>query len=225
MHRLGFLLGVVLAFCSVGQWSWAQNAYVTDSFKITLRSGPSVENKIISMLTSGQALETLGVQGDWTHIRVIEDDDSPREGWVLSRYLMSRPSWEILSDNFKKKYEDLEEKMAETRNRIHEALQENRILSEKLRDTTKNLEETRKQHDELKRGSEGYLELKKTHDAAQTILNKLRQELENVNSENEKLRSSQENRWFATGAMVLLCGLLIGLMMGRQQKKKKSLYT
>lgn len=225
MHRLGFLLGIILVICSIEQWSWAERAYVTDTFKITLRTGPSVENKIISMLNSGEALETLGVEGEWTHVQVIEDGEGPQEGWVLSRYLMTRPPWKILTDNLKKKYEDLDETMAENRNRINEVLQENQVLSEKLRDTTKNLEGIRKQHEELKRGSEEYLELKKSHDSTQTLLNSLRQALQEERRENEKLRSSQENRWFATGAMVLLCGLLLGLMMGRQQKKKKSLYS
>ena len=46
-----------------------------------------------------------------------------------------------------------------------------------------------------------------------------------VTAEIETLRSSQRNRWFLSGAVVLLCGLLIGGIVGRQQKKKRSLYS
>jgi SH3 domain protein len=43
-----------------------------------------------------------------------------------------------------------------------------------------------------------------------------------LRKEHEQLQSSQMNRWFATGALVLLCGLLLGVMVGRQQKTRKS---
>ena len=37
-------------------------------------------------------------------------------------------------------------------------------------------------------------------------------------------QQNQMNKWFAIGAVVLLCGLMIGLVVGRQQRKRKSLY-
>jgi SH3 domain protein len=45
-----------------------------------------------------------------------------------------------------------------------------------------------------------------------------------VAQENEKIRSSQVTWWFVSGALVLLCGLLVGVLIGRQQKRRKSSY-
>jgi SH3 domain protein len=59
----------------------------------------------------------------------------------------------------------------------------------------------------------------------EAALKAARAELEALRNEQEQLRSSQMNRWFATGALVLLCGLLLGVMVGRQQKTRKSFYS
>ena len=42
--------------------------------------------------------------------------------------------------------------------------------------------------------------------------------------ENEGLKSSEFTKWFIMGALVLLCGLLLGTMIGRQQRKSRSSY-
>ena len=42
-----------------------------------------------------------------------------------------------------------------------------------------------------------------------------------LGEENQSLRSSERNKWFAIGALVLLCGLVFGMIVGRQQKKRR----
>jgi len=44
---------------------------VTDSFKVTLRTGPSSENKIIAMPSSGQPVKVLDSRGNWSHLRLL----------------------------------------------------------------------------------------------------------------------------------------------------------
>ena len=82
-----------------------------------------------------------------------------------------------------------------------------------------------KEYLELKKGAEGYLRLKTLYDAAENNMKIAQAELSKVTAENESLRSSQQNMWFLSGALVLLCGLLIGGIVGRQQKKRRSLYS
>ena len=45
-----------------------------------------------------------------------------------------------------------------------------------------------------------------------------------LTKENESLKSSHRNEWFMIGALVLFVGLVFGLIMGRQQRKRKSSY-
>jgi len=52
-----------LGFSGIVQEGSATKAYVTDTFEITLRTGPSSENRIIAMLFSGHPLDVLNTQG------------------------------------------------------------------------------------------------------------------------------------------------------------------
>lgn len=65
----------------MGQTSWAERHYVTDFFKTGLRTGPSLKNKIVHFLTSGQPVETLEFQEGWNRVRVLGKDSDDVEGW------------------------------------------------------------------------------------------------------------------------------------------------
>ena len=87
--------------------------------------------------------------------------------------------------------------------------QENIQLKEKVARIEEEREET------LKRKVADYLELKAAHEIAPETV-------QTLTRENESLRSSQRNKWFAMGALALLCGLMIGLVIGGKQKKRRS---
>ena len=56
---------ITFGVCLMGQTSWAKKAYVTDSFRISLRRGPSIENKILEFLPSGMPVEILESKEGW----------------------------------------------------------------------------------------------------------------------------------------------------------------
>jgi SH3 domain protein len=218
-------LGMVLGFALWGPLSWADTAYVTDSLRITLRTGPSVDNKIIGILKSGDVVEVLNTQDDWSYITLSQEEEGEKAGWVLSRYLMSREPWLMQAEAVKEENAMLRDRMALLESRLNEATRKEEMLSKERDEKVKDLEQIKGQYETLKEGAEGYLQLQATHKATQAELDTARNEVRRLRDENEQLRSSQMNRWFATGALVLLCGLLIGLMIGRQQRRRRSLYT
>lgn len=220
-RRILILMFLSWAVFGTGHPSWAARAYVTDVFEITLRTGPSLENKIISMLSSGQALEVLESRGDWNFVRL---SDSSKEGWVLARYLITRLPWSMQAKSLKEENSALQAKLAQTENALGETQRKREELASELNKKSKALEEIQSKYDLLKQGAEGFLKLKRANEMNETALKSARVELEKAELEADQLRSSQMNRWFATGALVLLCGLLLGIMVGRQQKKRKSFY-
>ncbi len=188
MKRFRLVILMTLGLCLTAQTGWATKAYVTDTFRISLRRGPSIENKILKFLPSSQPVEVFESQEGWSRVRPLESGQGSIEGWVLSRYLITRPPWETQARSLKKENDQLKEKLARIENEWDES---------------------------LKREIGDYLKIKAGHETTQETLQRL-------TKENESLRSSQRNKWFATGALVLLCGLMIGLMVGRQQKKRRS---
>ena len=188
MKRFRLIIPIALGLSIIAQASWAAKAYVTDSFRISLRRGPSIENKILKFLPSGMPVEVLESQEGWSRVQPSESRQRSIKGWVLSRYLITRLPWETQARSLEQENIQLKEKLA----RIEEE-----------REVT------------LKRKVADYLELKAAHEIAQETV-------QTLTRENESLRSSQRNKWFAMGALVLLCGLMIGLVIGGKEKKRRS---
>lgn len=224
MRRFQLILGVILGVCLMGQSSWASKAYVTDSFKVTLRTGPSIENKVIAMPSSGQPVEVLDSNDDWSYVRLLGHGEGNKEGWMLSRYLVTRLPWEMQAGSLKDENTRLKEKLPRIEEKLSEALRHEQNLAIRLQDKTKALHRLQNDYEALKRGAAEYLKLKAGYTETRSTLETTQKEVQRLTEENERLRSSQRNRWFAIGALVLLCGLIIGLLIGRQQKKPRSSY-
>ncbi|RLB83353.1 MAG: TIGR04211 family SH3 domain-containing protein [Deltaproteobacteria bacterium] len=180
---------VILGLCLMGQTSWAAKAYVTDTFRISLRRGPSIENKILKFLPSGLPVKVLESQGGWSRVHVLENEQGILEGWVLSRYLITRLPWEEQAKSLKQENAQLKEKIVRIE-KWGEAVRQELGLTRELKE---NYEVTLK--------------------AIQTLT-----------KENERLRSSRRSKWFAMGALVLFFGLMIGLVLGKPQRRLKSSY-
>jgi SH3 domain protein len=225
MNKGRFFLILSFALCLIGQTVWAVTAYVTDVFEVPLRTGPSLENKIISLPSSGTALEVLDTQGDWSHVRIMKRGGESLEGWIPSRYLVSRIPWELQAISLKNENVSLKEKLADAERKLDEALQREEELSRNLKGSSEDLKNLKSNYESLKKGATEYLRLEAAYKAARDRLDASQKSIQKLSVENETLRNSQRNRWFAIGALVLLCGLMIGLVVGRQQKKRKSLYT
>lgn len=217
MKRLLSILAIILVLCLMWQSSWATNAYITDSLKVTLRTGPSTENKIIAVLYSGQIVEVLNSEGDWSYVRLLEGGMSEKEGWMLSQYLITRQPWELIVKSLKKENTLLKE----NEKKLTQALNQQKDLRIKLQDNTEAFNKLKKEYESLSKGSTGYLKLKEKYDKAQSILETAQKDVQRLTEENKKLESLQSHKWFLTGALVLLSGLIIGLLIGRKQKKRK----
>ena len=224
MNRMRFILGLVFLVLMVIQSSWAATVYVSDSFEITLRTGPSIENKIIAMRSSGQPLEVLDAQGDWTQVRMHKPDGDPVEGWVLTRYLSARLPWEVQAETLNAENASLKEKLAYAEMQLKEATVREQDLARKLKENTEALEGVRAEYDSLKRRAADYLKLEAAHEENRSKLDTAEADVHRLAEEVKQLRSSKRNRWFLTGALVLFSGLIIGLLLGRQRRRRSSYY-
>lgn len=222
MSRFPFVMVVTLFLSFMGQSSWAQKAYVSDFMRVTFRTGPSMENKIITMLASGQAVDVLETSGEWSRVQILEHGESTIEGWVLTRFLMSRIPWEMQAKALREENERLKEKLASVEKELNETTRLSNELAGKLKNTSAAQEKLEGQYKSLKKGAAGYLELKTKHESMRSELQTAKKNLRELTRENEELLNSQRIKWFATGASVLLLGLIFGLILGRKQRRRRS---
>lgn len=186
VKRICFIILLTLGMSAIAQVVPAKEAYVTDTFRISLRRGPSVENKILKFLPSGLRVDIKGSRDGWDRVQVQEGENETLEGWVLSRYLISRLPWETQAESLLQENTTLKGEHAGILEELRQRLQESQIRIKELTADSEGVSET-----------------------TQSLV-----------AENRSLKSSLKIKLFVMGASVLLLGMLIGSMAGRQRRKQ-----
>ena len=224
MKKLLLITLITVAISLISQDGLAEKAYVMNPTKITLRKGPGVTEKIITMLRQDEPVEVLETKKGWSHVRLLEPNRQNKEGWVVSGYLVNRVPWKIQTGLLKEENTLLKEKLNKIEKEWRELSGEREELSGKLEKNGTALDTVRQRYETLKKEASSFLKLKKKYETTKTKMEVAQAITEKLTEENAVLKSSQRNTWFLTGAAVLLVGLIFGLIMGRQQKKRKSSY-
>ena len=141
-------VGLIVSFSEIPLW--AETYYVGDEIKLTLRSGPGTDRKILDIVTTGERMEILEDGEEWVFVRLSDDT----EGWVLKRYLSKdKPS--------RLKLEELQKSHGRLSTESDDLIKENETLKStneqinaKLKEKTKALEELTETYEELKKDSD-----------------------------------------------------------------------
>ncbi len=212
------LLGVALMM--VVATAVGQTLYVSDQLVITVRTGPSTENSIISNLVSGDAVEVLQINAEtgYTRVRLV----SGTEGWVLSRYLVASP---VSQDRLIIAESDL----AEAQVTVATLEGSVAMLAAELEVTGRRLEETEtenasltKELADLRAASENVLSIRDQNESLRRRLNERNEEAELLAIDNDLLRSRATRDWFVAGAGVLLAGIIVGLIAPGLRRRRRS---
>lgn len=195
--------------------AWAQTAYVTDVFEITLRSGPTNSNKILKMLPSSTQVEVLRSDKDWSLVRA-----EGVEGWVLARYLTAAAPAALQVERFARENEALRLKIAEMTEKTFATAGENTALLDRLNRAETELADLQRRYADLEQGSKAYVDLKTAYDELVALQAETAQRAEALEMRNRDLSGETQMRWFLIGAGVVGASLLLGLVLGRLQRKK-----
>lgn len=188
-------------------WGWAsvaaaQEVYVSGVTKITMRTGPGVEHKIVAMLETGTRLEMVENKPDWSMVRT----DNQKQGWVLTRFLTEdRPlSFQV-------------EELQKENERLASALEQIEKQNQSLAEKNAALADIEQKYQDLKQASADYLKLDEKYRA----LVQLSEEQEQQISTLKENLNNEAMLWFLSGAGVFIVGLILGL--STRKKKKSSL--
>ena len=108
--------------------------------------------------------------------------------------------------------------------KLSELNKEKEDLSVLYQQSQTELSKLRGEFEFLKESSSEYLKLKAEHEMTQSKLDSVEKRSQELEIENIKIKDSQRNIWFATGALVLLFGIILGSILGRQSRQKGSSY-
>jgi len=212
LKKLVFLGIVLMCFSANG---FAETMYVTDLLKLTLRSGPSTEHKILSVGESGQQVEMLEPGEDWSLVRMA----TGKEGYVLTRYLMTEPTHNIRLEQLQTKHKALMQQAATLLEENTRFRGESKKLKSTLDGNEKALKKMSTDYDKLKAGSAEYIELKEKY---KTVSGQLAEQTMRADALDEELRAIEINqyiKWFLAGSGVLLVGFIVGFSARRQRRR------
>jgi len=209
-------LGIFLMFFSAN--GLAETMYVTDVLKLTLRSGPSTEHKILAVVESGQQIELLEPGEDWSLVRIA----SGKEGYVLTRYLMPDPTHNVRLEQLQTKHKALMLQAATLLEENTRLKKEDRQLKSTLDGNDKVLKKLRVDYEKLKAGSAEYIELKEKYKTASGQLAEQTKRAETLDEELRSIEINQYIKWFLAGSGVLLVGFIVGFS-ARKGRRRPSL--
>jgi len=202
----------------------AEKAYVLNPTKITLRSGPGTQEKILAMLPQDEPVEILDSQEGWSRVRLLGPKWDNKEGWVVSGFLVSRVPGEIRAASLEKENARLKEKSTRLEAEWQTLTDERKEMGRKLEETERALADIQEKYRTLKEEAGEFLQLKEKYDIAQERMQDALATAKELSKENATLKSSQRNTWFLTGGAVMLVGLIFGLVLGKREKRRKSSY-
>lgn len=213
--RYRYLL--ILALC----WSLpalAADKYVSDKLAITLRTGQGNQYQIIKILESGARLKVLE-ETDTGYARVQLADGT--EGWVRTQYLTDEP---VAADRLVK----VEERLAKLQERNTAMQQELKTLKQEKGQLESELNKLRGAHQsastELAQLSE--LAARPKQLAEENIelrenFARMSDELTLLKQENQVLKDRSKRNWFLAGALVVVIGMIIGLIIPKLRFRKR----
>ncbi len=196
--------------------------YVSDQLVITLRTGQGSSYQIIRTLPSGTRLNVITTTD--TGYAQVETDDGT-EGWIRSQYLSLEPIARL-------KLQSAEQKLAKLTT-------ENTGLQKKTQDLGKQRHELENKNKNLLsrvKAAESQLTRLGEVAAKPILLDKENRKLQQQNisqekklqmmvQENQVLRDRSQREWFITGAIVLLGGILLGLILPKIRWKRRNSWT
>jgi SH3 domain protein len=215
---------ILLLLCSIlllPTLTQAETRYVTDIFKITLRSGESTSHKILRMIDSGTAVNVLATnpESGYSKVRI-----GAAEGYVLTRQLMNEPSARSQLANMHREIEALKAAPGELRSNLANLQKQYRELKQ-AHDELQQIKDRQEQElQSIQRTASNAIRISNERNELRKQVADLTREAEDLKQENRDLSNEATRDWFLIGAGVIVAGILIGLILPhlRFQRRRSS---
>jgi SH3 domain protein len=216
-----FALLLICSILILPQLSQAETRYVTDIFKITLRSGESTSHKIIRMLDSGMALDVLSTNPDSGYTKVRAGSTV---GFVLTRQLMRQPSARSQLSSLQKEIEALKAAPGELRSNLANLQKQHRDLTQAHKELQTIKAKQEQELQSIQRTASNAIRISNERNELRKQVADLTREVEDLKQENRDLSNEATREWFLIGAGVIIAGILIGLILPhlRFQRRRSS---
>jgi SH3 domain protein len=204
-----------LIFCLFSNFVYGETMYVSDILKLTLRTGPSTENKILAVIESGQMLDVVKAGDEWSQAQLPDG----KEGWVLSRYLTPHETNNIKLERLEAKHKNLMIQSAALLEENNRLKAESKKRSIEFEANQKQMLKAQTDYETLKTEVAEFITLKSKYENAISQLAEQTAKAEKLEEQLTGLELTYYIKWFLAGSGVLVIGFLIGFSTKRQRRR------
>lgn len=209
------ICGAFLILCLFATTIQAETMYISDNLRITLRSGPSTENKILAVLVSGQIVDVVKKGNEWSQVKM----PNGKEGWALSRYLTPEPTNSLRLERLQGKHKNLMAQAASLIEENNRLKAENKEFRTQFETAQQQLQKTSTEFETLKSEASEYIALKANYERVASQLAEQSAKAQKFEEQVTKMEMNYAIKWFLAGSAVLIVGFLIGFSTKRQRRR------
>ena len=212
---------LVLLALAPGQLVLAQDIrYITDELFVPVRSGQGTQYRIVHRgLPSGTRVTVRETDEESGYSLIVTDGGT--EGWLLTRYLDSeRPAEDRLSE-LQAKYKAMLGDEDSLRSQLVAAQERAETLTAEKEELRGELEETRGELTEVRRVSANALNLDQMNQRLAEESQVLKTRVEILEADNLRMKESRESQAFRNGALAVLLGVVITLLVPRLWPRRR----
>ena len=184
---------------------WAKTMFITDRIEVGVRSGIGIEQKFVASVKTGDRVEVLEGDQNWTKVKL----PNGAVGWVSTRFLVDQVRTATAMDP------KTQEELKGVKDQNLALLKENEEGKKALRDL---------QHEKQSREAPELNQLKARNDQLEKQINELKQQATSNQQRGKNQHLNEQIWWFLSGSGVLFIGLILGWLASRGKKKTSKYY-
>ena len=193
--------------------------YISDDVFVVLHTGPGKEYRWAAKLTPGTRMEVASVStdGKWAEVTTSRGTS----GWVGTEFLTSEAPAQVKLPAAQARAEQLSAQNTELTNQVKSLQAEKLELLNKANSTDSELGDVSQQLANLKKISGNAVQLDADNRRLVEESENLRSEVEMLEAENMRLQDKLKSEDFLNGALAVLMGVFITLVVPRLWPKRR----
>ncbi|MBA53268.1 MAG: hypothetical protein CMK89_02330 [Pseudomonadales bacterium] len=195
---------------------YAKTIYIHDNLRVDMRTGPSVEYRIIDFLRSGTSMEVLKESGEWIMIRT-----DGKEGWIQSQYTTEEPIARDQLARALKQIQSLQSENSSLKSQLSETRSELGGLKSDHNKMSNSTEKLQQELDRIQKVSRNAIATEAAYRQLQEEAELLKVDIEKLKVENIRLSEDNLKEGIQWGAGAVLLGVILAWLISKSSAKKR----
>lgn len=212
IHALASLFFVLI----VAQQAHAKTLFIHDNLRVDMRTGPSVEYRIIDFLRSGTRLTVIKESGEWIQVQA-----NGKEGWIQSQYTSEETIARDQLANALKEIQSLKQENGDLKNQLSSTKQELNSLKSDHNKISTSTEKLQQELDRVQKVSRSAIATESAYRQLQEEAELLKVDIEKLKVDNIRLSEDNLKGGIQWGAGAVLLGVILAWLISKSTAKKR----